>query len=143
MARITREKMMMVSQDSLFRAITEYENYPQFLTEVVDVKRLSGGTATKQRVQFELEVVKRFQYVLEFNLKGKDEVAWHLVESNFFKTNEGIWKLKSKGKGETDVHYELEVGFGFLVPGFVSKKLTEVNLPKMLESFEAQAKKLE
>jgi len=143
MPRITREKLMKVAPESLFRAITEYESYPKFLPEVVSVKLLPGATATKQKVQFEIEVVKRFQYVLEFVLKGKEEVSWKLVESNFFKTNEGAWKLEPKGKDQTQVHYELEVGFGFLVPGFVSKKLTEVSLPKMLESFEERARKLE
>ena len=79
---------MKVSPKSLFQAITEFESYPKFLAEVVGVKRLPGATATKIRVEFELEVVKRFQYTLEFKIKGKEEVAWKLVESNFFKTNE-------------------------------------------------------
>ena len=143
MARILRDKVMKVSPDALFRAITEFENYPKFLPEVVDVKRLSPAKGAKQKVQFELEVVKRFQYVLEFKIEGKEKVEWKLIESNFFKTNEGQWNLKAKGKKETEVHYELEVGFGFLVPGFISKKLTEVSLPKMLESFESQAQSLE
>jgi len=143
MPRITREKLMDVKPEALFRAITEYESYPKFLTEVTSVKLLPGGTATKQKVQFNIEVVKSFQYVLEFQTKGKEEVTWKLVESNFFKANEGAWKLEPKGKNQTQVHYELEVGFGFLVPGFVSKKLTEVSLPKMLENFEERARSLE
>jgi len=143
MARITREKVMKVSPEALFKAITEFESYPKFLPEVVGAKRLPGSTDTKVKVEFELEVMKRFKYTLEFKIKGQEEIAWKLTDSNFFKTNEGMWKLTPKGKKETQVHYELEVGFGFMVPGFVSKKLTEVNLPKMLDSFEEQAKGLE
>jgi len=41
----------------------------------------------------------------------------------------------------TAVHYELDVEFGFLVPAWISRKLTEVQLPKMFESFEQEAKK--
>ena len=40
------------------------------------------------------------------------------------------------GPKATDVQYALEVGFGFLVPKFVAKKLTEVSLPKMFDNFE-------
>jgi ribosome-associated toxin RatA of RatAB toxin-antitoxin module len=96
-----------------------------------------------QRVIFELEVMKRFQYELEFNIIPGKEVTWHLVESNFFKKNEGRWGLASLGADRTHVQYEVEVAFGFFVPGWVTKKLTEVNLPKMLDSFEGQAKKVQ
>src|SRR3989442_5636620 len=44
------------SQDALAKAILDFENYPKFLTEVVAAARLPGGTAQKQRVQFELEI---------------------------------------------------------------------------------------
>lgn len=142
MARIMREKLMEVPTAALFKAITDFESYPKFLSEVVGAKIMPGGTKTKQRVEFELEVVKRFKYTLEFQMKGKEQVSWKLVDSNFFKTNEGMWQLSPKGDGQTDVHYELEVGFGFLVPGWISKKLTETNLPRMLDSFESQAKTL-
>ena len=139
MARVTREKEMNVPREYLANAITAFEFYPEFLPEVVSVKRLSGGTTERQKVAFELEIVKRFQYTLEFEIRGLDEVSWRLGESNFFKINEGRWQLKALTAERTHVTYEVEVGFGFFVPGWITKKLTEVNLPKMLESFENRA----
>ena len=50
--------------------------------------------------------------------------------------------LKSKGEKETEVHYELDVAVVFLIPSWIAKKLTEVNLPKMFESFEQRAQEL-
>ena len=142
MAKVVREKEMNVSCALLLRAITEAENYPKFLSEVVSAKKVSG-TPEKYQVCFEIEVVKRFQYTLEFQTNGKDKVSWKLVDSDFFKKNEGTWSLKAVSDKKTAVHYELDVDFGFLVPGFISKKLTEISLPKMFDAFELRAKELE
>ena len=143
MAAVVRDKTMKVSQQALFAAITDFEHYPKFLPEVVSSKAQATKSLGVVRVTFEIEVVKRFEYVLEFKIEGADLVSWKLVESNFFKTNQGKWQLKSVAAKATEVHYELEVAFGFMVPGFVTKKLTEINLPKMFESFETRAKSLE
>lgn len=141
MAKVERSKQMDVAMGGLYQAITDVENYPKFLPEVVTAKKLSG-TPEKFQVKFEIEIVKRFQYTLEFVSNGKDSVSWKLVDSDFFKKNQGSWKLTPASDKKTSVQYELEVDFGFLVPGFISKKLTEVNLPKMFEAFEQRAKEL-
>lgn len=142
MPKVLRDKLMDVPAVSLFKAITDFESYPKFLPEVVAAKLGDVPSANRQRVLFELEIVKRFQYTLEFEITGQETIAWKLVESNFFKNNEGLWRLKPRDGKHTEVHYELDVGFGFLVPGWISKKLTEVNLPKMFDSFEARARAL-
>jgi len=138
--KVTREREMPVSRAAIYEAITDFNSYPEFVSEVVSVK---PGPVEKgiQRVVFELEIVKRFQYTLEFNLSD-DDVSWKLVESNIFKKNDGRWRLTDKGPNATFVQYELDVAFGFLVPGWVTRKLTEVNLPKMLDGFEERAKKI-
>lgn len=138
MAQVVRDKTMKVTSKALFDTITDFKSYPKFLPEVKSAEVKSGGSPKKKLVTFEIEVVKRFSYTLEFLISEPSTVSWKLVDSNFFKTNEGKWELKEKGKS-TDVHYELEVGFGFFVPGFITKTLTEVNLPKMFDSFEKEA----
>lgn len=142
MAEVKREMTMAVSQKALFQAITDFERYPDFVDEVVSVSILESKESFR-KVKFELEVIKRFDYVLEFTLQGQDRVEWRLVSSNFFKKNEGRWILKSVDTGHTHVDYALDIGFGFLVPGWVSKKLTETNLPKMLKGFETRAMKIQ
>ena len=140
MAKVTREKDMAVPASRLAEVITGFESYPDFLPEVVSVKREPGGTPNLQKVVFEIEIMKRFQYTLEFHIDGEREITWHLVDSNFFKMNQGKWLLTPLDGKRTHVTYEVEVGFRFFVPGWVTKKLTEVNLPKMLESFEGRAR---
>jgi ribosome-associated toxin RatA of RatAB toxin-antitoxin module len=141
MAKVVRDRLMAVPHGILYRAITDFEAYPKFLSEVVGAKIRPTKDSATVLVDFELEIVRRFAYTLEFSVKPEEQVGWRLVESNFFKTNEGLWKLTSDGP-KTQVHYELEVGFGFLVPSWVSKKLTEVNLPRMFDAFEERARSL-
>ena len=142
MPAVHREKVMDVPLAALYRAITDFDSYPEFLTEVVGVKR-QGKAGVTEKVTFELEIIKRFTYTLEFTIKENEEVSWHLVDSNFFKVNTGKWKLEPQGDKKVKAHYDLDVGFGFFVPGWVAKKLTEVNLPTMFDNFETRAKKLE
>ena len=142
MPKVNREKRMDVPAGMLARAILEFESYPEFLDEVVSATLQPGGTDTVQTVKFELEVIKKFSYTLQFDIKGKEEIAWKLVDGNFFKINDGKWVLKAVDDNSVDVTYELEIGFGFLVPGFIAKKLTEVNLPRMFDSYEERARKL-
>jgi len=139
MPMVKREKEMDVPVAKLYRAITEFEAYPQFLPEVVSAKVAPGPSAERRLVTFELEVMKRFSYTLDFSLTDNREAAWKLAESNFFKTNSGRWFLTPISESRTHVLYELDVSFGFLVPGWVSRKLTEVSLPKMFDGFEKRA----
>ncbi len=142
MPKVVREKTMDVSLDALKRVILDFEKYPLFLGEVVVAKTKEAKQAGHQLVEFEIEVIKRFAYTLDFDLAGGDTIRWRLVDSNFFTANEGSWQLKAVGKDKVHATYELEVGVKFMVPGFVAKKLTEVSLPKLLDNFEARASKV-
>lgn len=136
MSRVVRDKRMGVSASALFDVICDYESYPEFLPEVVSAKILSRNDTI--RVEFALEVIKRFSYELEFTSKKDELVNWRLVKSNFFKENAGQWLLKPEN-GQVNVHYELQVEFGFLVPSWVTRKLTENSLPAMFDRFELRA----
>ncbi len=133
---------MGVSLDRLKRAILDFGKYPEFLPEVIAAKAHKASAKGFQKVDFEIEVVKRFKYTLEFDFSKAEQIRWRLLDSNFFTENEGVWLLKAVSENKTQVHYELNVGVKFLIPGFVAKKLTEVNLPHLLDSFEARAKEV-
>lgn len=139
MAEVVEKLTMDVPRQALWDTITSFDEYPNFVDEVVKAERLPGGTDARFQVQFELEVVKRFVYVLEFAASSPETLSWKLVESNFFKRNQGAWKLEENG-GKTDVVYEVDVEVGFFVPKWVAKKLTAVSLPRMMKAFEERAK---
>ena len=122
MPKVVRDKEMDVPLESLFGVITDFKAYPEFLSEVVSAEVQPGATDKKTRVKFGLDIVKTFEYTLEFSIKDQYTVDWSLVDSNFFKVNSGRWALEKKDDQHTQVHYELEVDFGFFVPKWVSKK---------------------
>lgn len=141
MAKAVREKEMNVSLEALKKVIQDYERYPEFLPEVVGAKVLERS-GEQAHVQFDINLMKRFQYTLLFDHPKPNELSWKLVSSDFFKCNDGRWVLESRGPSATHVRYELDVSFGFFVPGFIVKTLTETNLPALLDRFEEQARKL-
>jgi len=140
MAKVLREKEFNVSAERLADVIIDFEGYTKILGEVKSAKPVWSADKKKCKVNFELEVVKRFNYDLDFNVDYPNRIEWTLAKSDFFKENRGAWILTPKGKDRVLVNYEVEVAFGFLVPGWITKKLTEVNLPKMFERFEAAAR---
>ena len=55
------------------------------------------------------------------------------------KSNSGAWKLEEVKKDLTKANYEIEVGFGLLVPNSISNLLIGKNLPQMLKEFKERA----
>jgi ribosome-associated toxin RatA of RatAB toxin-antitoxin module len=128
-----------VDKDKLFKTITSYESYPQFVQgcKKVQVDRKNEGLA---RVSYEVSMMKDVTYTLdhqEYAQSGK--VEWSLVESDTFKKNNGLWELKTVGPGKTEVYYRLDVEFKIPVPGFIVNKLVKGSLPDMVKSFVKKA----
>lgn len=138
MAQVSLTKTITAAPKDFYTIITDYENYPKFISEITTAKIISKKP---KRAEFTLELVKTFQYKLEFKEKSPNELTWELVESNLFKKNTGGWKIKTKGD-VIEVTYGLDVEFGFLVPSFVVNSMVKKDLPKMIERFENRVKEL-
>jgi ribosome-associated toxin RatA of RatAB toxin-antitoxin module len=145
MAVAERKEIVDVPLKKLYEAITGYDSYPKFVSGVNAVKVLERGAGTA-RVHFEVEMMKKVDYSLNL----KDEIAaddrsarvsWTQDASKFFKTNNGLWELKSMGPSKTEVLYRLEIDFNFPVPGFMLKTLVASALPKAIHDFTERAKK--
>jgi len=119
--------------EEVFAVITDYEKYPQFLSEVkaVRVTDRRGGEAL---VHYEVQVLKSIRYTLRTREEAPQRVSWSLVEGEFMRENRGSWDLQRQGT-ETRATYSIEMTFGPLVPKAVVNALVETSLPKMLESF--------
>jgi ribosome-associated toxin RatA of RatAB toxin-antitoxin module len=146
MAAAERTEIVDVPLAKLYKAICDYDSYPKFVTGASKVKVLSrDGNAAK--VQFDVEMMKRVEYTLnlreEIDAEGRSaRVSWTLDSSKFFKISNGLWELKVLGPDKTQVLYKLELEFDFPVPGFVLKKLVASALPKAIQDFTDQARKL-
>jgi ribosome-associated toxin RatA of RatAB toxin-antitoxin module len=143
MAQAEQEKVFGVSAEKYFKAVADYEKYPEFVDGMKKVKaeRGSDGALT---VAYDLSMMsKDMSYTLKIaENSSKGEVSWSLVKSDFFKVNNGAWKIQALGPSQCRVRYSLEVEFSFSVPSFILKGIVKGSLPSMMNSFYERAKTL-
>jgi ribosome-associated toxin RatA of RatAB toxin-antitoxin module len=142
MAQAEIREVLSVKHDLLYSVVTRYEDYPQFVEGCTSVQ-VDRKTPGNIRATYRVNVMSQdVTYVLDHHEDPeKGTVEWTLVESNFFKKNNGRWEIKPAGAGQSDVLYSLDVEFKIPVPGFILNKLIKGSLPGMVKSFEKQAKR--
>jgi ribosome-associated toxin RatA of RatAB toxin-antitoxin module len=137
MAKVTKEHLFTGTQTACFKALTNYERYPEYIPGVLKVEIVpSQDPEAAVCLKYELNIVKTFFYILEMYHKEGEEIRWKLVDSNLMKVNDGKWALSSGGKGKTKAQYSLDVEFKGFVPSMIVKKVTESSLPAMFEGFQ-------
>ena len=126
-----------------FQAVSNYESYPEFVDGMkkVKVEHQSNGHFL---AKYDISIMsKDMTYTLDIEDNAERmTVDWKLVESSFFKVNNGSWKIESMGPGKCKVSYSLEVEFTFSVPGLILKGLVKSMLPSMMNGFHQRAKTL-
>ncbi len=141
MAHAEHEKIYEVSAGKYFQAVADYSKYPEFIEGMkrVSVDRAADGTAT---ATYDLTMMsKDMSYTLKLRENpGQGEVSWTLLKSDFFKMNNGAWKIEPLGPEKCRVKYSLEVDFKFPVPSFILKGIVKGTLPSMMDSFFKRAK---
>lgn len=141
MAQAEAEKVFDISAEKYFKAVSEYEKYPEYVEGMKKVTADRNGADIT--AHYELSMMsKDMSYSLKIKEnKAAGTVTWSLLKSDFFKVNNGAWKIESLGANQCKVHYSLEVEFSFSVPGFLLKTMVKGTLPSMMNSFYERAKK--
>ncbi len=143
MPQADMEKTFDVDAGKYFSAVADYSKYPEFVEgmKAITVDTISPG---KHLVHYSISMLSKD---MTYDLDTEDNseqgtVNWKLAKSDFFKVNNGAWKIEAQGPGKCKVSYSLEVEFKFSVPGFILKPLVKSTLPTMMNSFYERAKKL-
>ena len=131
MPKVERTEIFNVDIKSLYEVLTDYESYPEFVDGVSDINVIKK-TKTKAEVEFIINLIKKFTYVLEIKQKDCASISWSLIEGDIFKKNTGGWTLKDMGDKGVKVTYQLEVEFKGFAPKVVVNKLVANNLPAMM-----------
>ena len=101
MAGATQTIVVNVPPEQFAQVISDYERYPEFLSEMEAVKVLErNGDAAD--VEFTLNLIKRIRYVLRLTTRGNTGLDWTLVEG-MFKRNEGGWTLILRNDMKNDL----------------------------------------
>ena len=126
--------------DQLFKIISDYEKYPEFLSEVKSC-RVIESKGDKKLVEFQVSVIKTFTYRLWITEKPGKGINWTLESGDIFKTSNGLWDLQDAG-GKTKAKYSVDATFKVFVPGPIAKTLVSVNLPNMMKAYQGRVKKI-
>ncbi|HMN68199.1 MAG TPA: SRPBCC family protein [Bdellovibrionales bacterium] len=126
--------------EQFFAIVSDYEKYPQFLSEVKSCKVLETK-GDKKLVEFHVSVIKTFSYRMWMTETPGKGISWILESGDLFKTSTGSWDLQNAG-GKTKARYSVEATFKVFVPGPVAKALVNVNMPNMMRAYQERVKSL-
>lgn len=141
MAGANREEIFDVSAEQFYNALLDYENYAEILGEVdeIDILEFSEEGA---KIQYSVNVVKKFSYTLKMTHERPNLVAWELDSGSLFKKNSGRWEIEDLGDNKCKVVYNLDVALKVFAPKAITNKLVAVSLPRMMKTFYEHAKGL-
>lgn len=140
MAAARTQEVFNCTAEEFFKIVTDYEKYPEFLTEVKSVKIYKNAGNTKE-MEYHVSLIKTFKYKLKVTEVPNKSVKFEFIGGEVFKTMSGSWSL-SEQQGKCAVEYNVEAGFGLLVPESLAKPLVSANLPMMMANFKKRIKEI-
>lgn len=140
MAGASTKEIFNCSVDQFYKIVSDYEKYPEFLSEVKDCKIIETQ-GVRKLVEFQVAVVKTFTYRLWLTEEAPRKIHWNLDSGDVFKESVGKWEL-SDLDGRTEAYYEVDAKFKVFVPSPIAKALVNVNLPNMMAAYKKRVKEL-
>jgi ribosome-associated toxin RatA of RatAB toxin-antitoxin module len=135
MVKISSSIIVKAKPERAFEVITDFANYSKFVSEITKSKVLKSS-AKKATAEFEMNIIQKISYTLDFSLKPSSEVSWKFVKGDpILKDNSGSWSIEEQSGGKIKVLYEANVELNMWFPESILKNLLGENLPKMLEKF--------
>jgi coenzyme Q-binding protein COQ10 len=138
MASISKTEIFEVEIEKIYSVIENYESYPEFVDGVSTINVLEQDE-NGARVEYGLNLIKKFKYTLALTHKKPTSVSWEFEKGDLFKKNTGSWELKDLGNGTTEVTYSLDIEVKGFVPKKIISKLTDSSLPAMMKSYRERA----
>jgi|SRR5215217_471858 len=134
----TRTIVINAPIEKVFDVITQYDRYPEFLSEVKETRTANRKDNTVD-VHYKVDVMKTVRYSIRVVEERPRRMSWTFIEGEVMKDNKGSWVLEPEGEGKTRATYNVEMALGLLVPKAVVNALVDTSLPKMLEAFKRRA----
>ncbi len=137
MAKIEEEHIFEGSLDQVFKGLKQFDLYSKYLPGVTSIEILPAvQKGSVCQVRYELNLIKKFFYILDMYEESPTKMWWTLTDSNLMKFNDGSWKLRETEPGKTRAKYALDVKFKGLIPGAITDQVAKANLPMMFTGFQ-------
>jgi len=143
MASESKTQIMNAPVDKIYKVLSDYEAYPDFMDGVTKVEVLTRD-GSKVNARYSLNMIKKFTYTINLVEVENKSVEWTFDDGDIFSTNNGKWDLTDLGDGTTEVTYSIEVDIKIkmLGAGMITKQLTKIQLPAMMKSVEKRAQEI-
>ena len=139
MAAASTTEIFNCTPEQFFAIVSDYESYPQFLSEVKKCKVIETK-GDRKLVEFHVSMIKSFTYRMWMTEAPPKKISWALESGEPFKTSTGSWELADEG-GKTKATYSVDATFKIFVPGPIAKSLINVSLPNMMKAYHERVKK--
>ena len=137
----TAERQIQVeaSPSDCFRALTDFESYPDWQDAVQECDVCSGDSSGRgRRVAFVIDAkVKSVAYTLDYAYEEPHLITWEFVEGDV-KEIEGEYVLEDLGDGTTLATYSLRIDPGVWMPGPLAKVLNDQVMRRSVEDLKAR-----
>lgn len=124
----------------VYALLIDFHSYPGFVPSQTRARILEAD-GDHWRVDFELSVARKLNYVLDLIGEAPHTLTWTLVEGEMMKTNNGGWRLEAIDDKRTRATYSLEVELEGFVPRSITRILVERTLPATLQAFKEEAER--
>lgn len=119
--------------ETIFKIVSDYLSYPDFLDHVKDVKviKREGNVVF---IECLLNLVKKFKYTIRIEEDLNKNISWKLIDSDLLCCNEGQWTFKQISKTVTLVEYDLTISAKKYAPKSLVNKIASGSLPILMKS---------
>ena len=139
MAEISMKIAVDAPVEIMWSVVTDIERYPEFVKEVKEV-RIDSRAGSVITATYTVELIKTVRYTLELDMSDWcKKVVWKMTTGDLMSKNDGGWEFEKRGEKRCEATYSADIIFGSLIPGSITNMLTEINLPRMVESFKKRA----
>lgn len=121
-----------------WNVLWEVERYPDFLTDVLDVRVESAGQRDQRIATFDVKVFKARRFRIHLWGEAPHFVEWKLVDGEHLRQADGRWDVQPLGPGQLRLNYRLDLDLAIPVPAAIAKQAADFTLPSLLRQMRAR-----
>jgi ribosome-associated toxin RatA of RatAB toxin-antitoxin module len=129
---------------TIMEVIGDFSAYPSWARGVRQaqvVAEFEGGWA--ERVHFQLDVPPiKDEYTLSYIWNGDRDVAWTLAEGKMLRALDGVYALRDRGDGTTEVTYRLALDVSIPLIGMIKRKGEKILIDTALKGLKKRVESL-
>lgn len=138
MLQTTLEIDVAATPQAAWSVLWDLERYPEFLTDVMDV-RLSDAAFGEPRIAaFEVKLFKARRFRVRVWGEAPHFIAWQLIDGEHLRQADGRWDVLPLGGGRVRLCYQLDVELTIAVPQAIAKQVADFTLPSLLRQVRAR-----